>query len=83
MAEERNLVQLTLSNGMKVEIDTSKANGHLLMKCRNAANGVATVIYLIAEIGTFDGEKLAAEEILNFSAFDIIDLEEAWAKSKK
>ena len=49
------------------------------MKAREAANGIATVIYLLAEIATFNGEKLPAPEILNFSAFDIITLESAWA----
>ncbi len=80
---KKDLVNLTLSNGVKVEIDGEKANGHLLMKCRNASGGMATVIYMIAEIGTFNGEKLPAEEILNYSAFDIITLEEAWANLKK
>lgn len=75
------LIKLTLSNGMKVEIDTEKANGHLLMQSRNAANnGASTVIYLISEISTFDGKKLPAPEILNFSAFDVIKLENAWSE---
>lgn len=80
---KKDLVTLTLSNDVKVVIDGEKANGHLLMKCRNASGGMATVIYMIAEIGTFNGEKLPAEEILNYSAFDIIALEEAWANLKK
>ena len=68
-----NIIKLTLSNGMNVEIDTTKANGHALMKARTAANnGDSTVIFLISEIATFDGNKLPAPEILNFSAYDVI-----------
>ena len=75
------LIKLTLSNGMNVEMDTTKANGHLLMQCRNATNnGVSTVIYLISEIATFDGKKLPAPEILNFSAVDVVKLENAWGE---
>lgn len=80
---KKDLETLTLSNGVEVKIDGEKANGHLLMKCRNASGGMATVIYMIAEIATFNGEKLPAEEILNYSAFDIVALEEAWANLKK
>lgn len=73
-----NLVKLTLSNGIKVEFDANKGNGHKLMKARKASGGFGAVIYLIAEIATFDGEKMPAEEILNFNARDIITLEETW-----
>lgn len=78
-----NTKKITLSNGKKMEVDFSKANGHLLMKCRELAGGVATIIYMISEIATFDGEKIPAPEILNWDAFTIIEIEEAWANSKK
>ncbi len=77
-AQTENLVKLTLSNGVKVEFDPAKSNGHALMKARKASGGFGAVIYLIAEIATFDGEKMPAEEVLNYSARDIITLEEAW-----
>ena len=64
---------------MTAEMDLSKANGHLLMKSRRASSdGVSTVIFMISEIALFDGKKLPAPEILNFSAFDIVKLENAW-----
>ena len=81
-AQTENLVKLTLSNGVKVEFDPTKGNGHCLMKARQASGGMATVIYILAEIATFDGEKMPAPEILNFNAHDIISLEEAWGNAK-
>ena len=54
-AQTENLVKLTLSNGVKVEFDPTKGNGHCLMKARQASGGMATVIYILAEIATFDG----------------------------
>ena len=78
--DKSQIKKLTLSDGTKVEMDLSKANGHLLMKCRQAANGgMTTVIFMISEISTFDGQKIPAPEILNRSAKDIIQLEELWA----
>ena len=78
-AKNSKVIELKLSNVMNVKFTPDDANGHTLMKAREAANGIATVIYLLAEIATFNGEKLPAPEILNFSAFDIITLESAWA----
>jgi|GEM_PF-4629692 len=81
MASEKNIIETELSNGMKVRIDMQKADGHLLMKCRRAAqDGVSTVIYMISEIALFDGKKLPAPEILDLSAFDVIKLENAWGE---
>ena len=79
--KEQNIVELTLSNGINVKFNPADANGHLLMKCRKVANEGETVIYLLSEIATFDGEKMPAPEILNFSAFDIIKLESAWGET--
>lgn len=76
-----NLVKLTLSNGVKVEFDPKKGNGHCLMKARQASGGMATIIYILAEIATFNGEKMPAPEILNYNAHDIIALEEAWGNA--
>ena len=80
---KNNIKTVTMSNGTKLEIDLSKNNGHLLMKCRQAAQGSATVIYLLSEIALFDGEKIPAPELLNWNAFDIIELEEIWADLKE
>jgi hypothetical protein len=83
MTENENIKKITLTNGRTMEVDFSKANGHLLMKCRELSGGVATIIYMISEIATFDGEKIPVPEILNWDAFTIIEIEEAWANSKK
>ena len=54
------------------------------MKAREASGGMAAVIYIMAEIATFDGEKIPAPELLDkLSAYDIIDLETLWASGKK
>ena len=83
MSETQNaqIKELTLSNGVKVQMDLAKADGHLLMRCRKAAGGEETVIYMISEIALFDGKKMPAPEILNMNAFDVIKLENAWAET--
>lgn len=78
--KNKNIYEFTLRNGKKLEIDVSKCNGELLMKCRKISGGMATVIFMISEIGTFDGEKIPAPEILKWSVFDVIELEEVWAE---
>lgn len=76
-------LEFTLSNNVKVKVDLSLANGHLLMKCREISGGMATIVYMMSEIATFDGEKIPAPEILNWNPFLIIELEEFWASLKK
>lgn len=78
--ENKNTYEFMLRNGKKLELDLSKCNGEMLMKCRKLSGGVATVIFIISEAGTFDGEKIPAPEILKWSAFDVIELEEIWAE---
>lgn len=78
--ENENIYEYTLKNGKKLKLDTSLCNGELLMKCRKLSGGAATVIFMISEAGTFDGEKIPAPEILKWSAFDVIELEEIWAE---
>lgn len=77
-----NLIKGTLPSGIKVEFDPSKSTGHTLMKARKASGGFATVIYIMAEIATFDGEKLPAPEILNYQDHDVIAIEELWESAK-
>lgn len=83
ITNEAEFVEQILSNGMKIKLDPKKANGHLLMKCRQMSGGAATVIYMVSEIATFDGEKIPAPELLNLDAFTIIEIEEIWASLKK
>ncbi|MGN0014951.1 MAG: hypothetical protein ACI37T_05980 [Candidatus Gastranaerophilaceae bacterium] len=81
MKQDNNKIcEFTLRCGKKLELDLSKCNGDLLMKCRKLSGGAATVIFMISEAGTFDGEKIPAPEILKWSAFDVIELEEIWAE---
>ncbi len=82
MSEEKanNTVEYKLRSGEVLKLDLSKNTGYLLMKCRNASNGSATVIYMISEIGTFDGVKIPAPELLERSSFEIIELESIWSE---
>ncbi len=74
-----NIIKLTLSNGMNVEIDTTKATGHTLMQARKSSqNGESVIVYVMAEISTFNGEKIPAPEILNFKIKDILVLEKVF-----
>ena len=75
-----NTREYKLRNGKKLILDLNKNDGNLLFKCRKMSGGPATVIYIISEIGTFDGEKIPAPEILNWSSFDIIELETIWGE---
>ena len=83
--DNKNIVKATLQDSkMEVVADLSKANGRTLMKAREASGGMATVIYIMAEIATFNGEQIPAPELLDkLSAYDIIDLESIWASGKK
>ncbi len=81
--ENDKILEFTLRSGKKLTLDLSLNTGNLLIKCRDLSGGSATVIYLISEIGLFDGEKIPAPEILNWSAFDIIELESIWGNLSK
>lgn len=70
-------------SGIKVEIDKCKNNGNTLFKARRAVpdgNIDETTLFIISEISTFNGQKMAAPEIKNLSAFDIMELEQQWVK---
>lgn len=72
-------------SGIKVILDKSKCNGQALINARMAGQGNPdkVVFFLIAACSTFDGETKIAEEILEMSAFDLMELEEFWAKTSK
>lgn len=72
----------TLSNGKKVLVDLSKNTGNLLLKCRQASNFVGTAIYMMSELATFDGEKIKAPDLLNLSAFEVMEIEAIWEDLK-
>lgn len=70
-------------SGIKVVSDFSKATAQCLIKNREVG-GFSTAFYVMAEISTFDGEKIPAPELREkLSAFDLMDLEEIWASQKK
>lgn len=83
--ENSNIIEVTHSNGTVIKIDKSKLNGHLLFKCRDLSGGSATIIYMLSEAATFDGKTIPAPELMNWDAFDIVELEQIWAdlKTKK
>lgn len=77
--KQKMTVEAVLTNGMTVSM--RQGNGHDVIKARIAAKGgQATTFFLIAELATFDGKKMPAEEILNFELPDIFTLEELWGK---
>lgn len=80
--DENKLLEFTLSTGKKVVVDTSKSNGHLLLKCRQASDFVGAAIYMMSEIATFDGKKIPAPELLDLSAFEVMEIEGIWNELK-
>lgn len=76
--QNNNIYEFELSNGKKLTLDLSKNTGHLLMTCRKISGGQATVIYMISEMALFDGQKIPAPEILNWSAFEVLELEDIY-----
>lgn len=70
------IIKHTLTNGMEIELDTAKLTGSLLYKCREISGGAATVLYMLAEVATFDGKKIPAPELIEWDAFDVVELEE-------
>ena len=86
LTEEKNnenILKTTLSDGVKVEVDFSKANGHLLMKCRKVSEYVGTAIYIMSEIATFDGEKIPAPELLNLPDYVVMEIEAIYNNNRK
>lgn len=71
--------KITLSDG--TEVVMKRGTTQDLMKARDAANGgIESTLYLIAETSTFNGEKRAAEDLLEMDPFDYMLLEETWGK---
>ncbi len=81
--EKNEIISEVLSNGVKVEVDFSKANGHLLMKCRKASDYVGTAIYIMSEIATFDNETIPAPELLNLPDYIVMEIEAIYNERKK
>ncbi|MCD8024751.1 MAG: hypothetical protein LUE64_04380 [Candidatus Gastranaerophilales bacterium] len=77
--KESDIITKTLSNGVKLEFDKSKATGHALIKAREIMRGgYGTIAALVALCSTFDGEIIPPPEVLNMGAAVIMELETLW-----
>ena len=81
---DENILILPIS-GKKVEFDDiKKADGHLLIKARQAAEGgAATAAFIYAELCKIDGEKVTAEDILDLPLEDVVAIEDKYVELKK
>lgn len=78
--KQPNIKNITLEDsGIKVEMDKTKLNGHLLMKARelqgNSIENVSLSVYLASLVCKFDGECKTPTEILDMSVLDVFQLE--------
>lgn len=78
--KQPNIKTLTLEDsGIKVEMDKTKLNGHLLMKARelqgNSAENVSLSVFLASLVCKFNGECKTPSEILDMSVLDVFQLE--------
>lgn len=67
-------IKFSLSNGTKVELRQGKGIDAIRAR-KNAPDSDSVGAYLIAQLGTFDGKKMPAEEILNLNISDYLLLE--------
>ena len=81
---DENILILPIS-GKKVEFDDiRKADGHLLLKARQAAEGTAaTAAFIYAELCKINGEKVTAEDILDLPLEDVVAIEDKYIELKK
>lgn len=72
---KKESVEFNLSDGTKVVI--KKGKGKDVLKARKSAPDTECVMaYLVSILGTFDGKKMPAEEILNLDMDDYTLIEE-------
>lgn len=81
---DENILILPIS-GKKVEFDDiRKADGHLLLKARQVAEGTAaTAAFIYAELCKINGEKVTAEDILDLPLEDVVAIEDKYIELKK
>ena len=72
---KKESVEFNLSDGTKVVI--KKGKGKDVLKARKSARVTA---YLVSILGTFDGKKMPAEEILDLDMDDYALIEENFAE---
>ena len=78
--KQQNIRTITLDDpGIKVEMDKTRLNGHLLMKARelqgNSTENVSLSVYLASLVCKFDGERKTPSEILDLSVIDVFQIE--------
>ena len=72
---KKESVEFNLSDGTKVVI--KKGKGKDVLKARKSASDTECVMaYLVSILGTFDGKKMPAEEILDLDMDDYTLIEE-------
>ena len=72
--EQTETTEFTLSDGTKVFL--KKGTGKEIIKARRLAPDSDSVqIYLAAELGTFNGQKIPAEELLELDMDDFLLME--------
>lgn len=76
----KNLKEFKTHLGKKVIVDTSLMTGALLMKGRKMSEYVGTAIFMMSQIATFDGKHYTYNEILEWSAFEVMSLEQIWGE---
>jgi len=71
--------------GKKVQFfDIQRADGHMLMKARMlSTDGASVGMYVLAQICTFDGEKLTQADIMDMDFEDVMTLENEYYALKK
>lgn len=76
---KKESVEFNLSDGTKVVI--KKGKGKDVLKARKSAPDTECVTaYLVSILGTFDGKKMPAEEILDLDMDDYALIEENFAE---
>jgi len=78
--KQPNIKTITLDDsGIKVEMDKTRLNGHLLMKARelqgNSAENVSLSVFLASLVCKFNGECKTPSEILDMSVLDVFQIE--------
>ncbi|MCR5260644.1 MAG: hypothetical protein K6C94_02280 [Candidatus Gastranaerophilales bacterium] len=80
------IINFELSDGKKVEMDLTKANGKLLMKARlqqDKTQGVSLSVFILSLLCTFNGSRLSPDEILDLDLDDVLLLETVYTTKKK
>ncbi len=79
-----NIIVLPISGKTAEFEDIRKADGHLLLKARMAAEGgIKTAGFIYAELCKIDGEKVTADDILDLALEDFVAIEDKYADLKK